>query len=162
MVLTGEGSDEVLGGYPKHRAERYVTAHQAVVAAWMHQSMVQPLARLLPWQFRRAKTLVANFGLRDLEERMPRWFGALSFAERAALSAMPGPGRAPDPRPFAVAAGQSALRRVLYFDQTSWLPDNLLARGDRMTMAASIEARLPSLEHQRGAFLPPPPAGGPT
>ncbi|WP_446920226.1 asparagine synthase-related protein, partial [Klebsiella pneumoniae] len=73
MVLTGEGSDEILGGYPKHRFERYVMAYQSVVAAWIHQRMVQPLTRFLPWQFRRAKTLVASFGLRDLEERMPRW-----------------------------------------------------------------------------------------
>jgi asparagine synthase (glutamine-hydrolysing) len=44
------------------------------------------------------------------------------------------------------------LRRILYFDQTSWLPDNLLERGDRMTMAASIEARVPFLDHKLAAF----------
>lgn len=153
MVLTGEGSDEILGGYPKHRFEAYVMAYQAVVATWMHQRMVLPLARLLPWQFRRAKTLLASFGLRDFEERMARWFGALSYTERAALSAMTVPARAPDPRPFAVAEGQSALRRILYFDQTSWLPDNLLERGDRMTMAASIEARMPFMDSDLASFV---------
>jgi len=45
------------------------------------------------------------------------------------------------------------LRRILYFDQTSWLPDNLLERGDRMTMAASIEARVPFLDHELAAFV---------
>ena len=35
---------------------------------------------------------------------------------------------------------------MLYFDQTSWLPDNLLERGDRITMAASIEARMPFMD----------------
>jgi len=54
--------------------------------------------------------------------------------------------RAPDPRPFAVDGGRSALERALYFDQTSWLPDNLLERGDRITMAASIEARMPFMD----------------
>ena len=44
--------------------------------------------------------------------------------------------------------GASSLRRMLYFDQASWLPDNLLERGDRMTMAASIEARVPFLDHK--------------
>src|SRR6185503_19113716 len=44
-------------------------------------------------------------------------------------------------------------RRILYFDQTSWLPDNLLERGDRMTMAASIEARVPFLDHELAAFV---------
>jgi asparagine synthase (glutamine-hydrolysing) len=153
MVLTGEGSDEILGGYPKHRAERFVTAYQSVVAAWMHRALVLPLTRILPWQFRRAKTLIASLGLRDLQERMPRWFGALSFAERAALWTLPPPQRPPDPRPFAVAPGQSGLRRILYFDQASWLPDNLLERGDRMTMAASIEARMPFMDHRLVAFV---------
>jgi asparagine synthase (glutamine-hydrolysing) len=50
--------------------------------------------------------------------------------------------------PFDAQPGNSTLRRMLYFDQTSWLPDNLLERGDRMTMAASIEARVPFLDHK--------------
>jgi asparagine synthase (glutamine-hydrolysing) len=41
---------------------------------------------------------------------------------------------------------------VLYFDQVSWLPDNLLERGDRMTMAASLEARMPYLDHELAAL----------
>jgi asparagine synthase (glutamine-hydrolysing) len=41
----------------------------------------------------------------------------------------------------------------MYFDQTSWLPDNLLERGDRMTMAASIEARMPFMDHELAAFV---------
>jgi asparagine synthase (glutamine-hydrolysing) len=55
--------------------------------------------------------------------------------------------------PFAVAPGDSPLRAILFFDQTSWLPDNLLERGDRMTMAASIEARMPFLDHELAAFV---------
>src|SRR5207247_2045839 len=54
---------------------------------------------------------------------------------------------------FDTPAGNSALRRILYFDQTSWLPDNLLERGDRMTMAASIEARMPFMDHDLAAFV---------
>ena len=50
--------------------------------------------------------------------------------------------------PFESSSDASALRRILFFDQTSWLPDNLLERGDRMTMAASIEARMPFMDHQ--------------
>src|SRR5205085_10563520 len=42
---------------------------------------------------------------------------------------------------------------ILYFDQTSGLPDNLLERCDRMTMAASIEARVPFLDHQLIEFV---------
>ena len=35
----------------------------------------------------------------------------------------------------------------------SWLPDNLLERGDRMTMAASLEMRMPFMDHKLAAFV---------
>jgi asparagine synthetase B (glutamine-hydrolysing) len=40
------------------------------------------------------------------------------------------------------------LRRMLYVDCHTWLADNLLERGDRMSMAASIENRPPFLDHE--------------
>ena len=49
-------------------------------------------------------------------------------------------------------APRSALRAILSFDQTSWLPDNLLERGDRMTMATSLEARMPFMDHKLANF----------
>src|SRR5439155_21515477 len=55
--------------------------------------------------------------------------------------------------PFDAHPKNSSLRRILYFDQTSWLPDNLLERGDRMTMAASIEARVPFLDHRLAEYV---------
>ena len=55
--------------------------------------------------------------------------------------------------PFAHQSDTSDLRRILYFDQTSWLPDNLLERGDRMTMAASLEARMPFVDHELVEFV---------
>jgi asparagine synthase (glutamine-hydrolysing) len=58
-----------------------------------------------------------------------------------------------DRPPFDADPATSALRRLLYFDQSSWLPDNLLERGDRMTMAASIEARVPFLDHKLVEFV---------
>ena len=55
--------------------------------------------------------------------------------------------------PFLADKKASALRKILFFDQTSWLPDNLLERGDRMTMAASIEARMPFMDHELAAYV---------
>jgi asparagine synthase (glutamine-hydrolysing) len=82
---------------------------------------------------------------------MPRWFGALGVSEAADLLA-DGPWKPGDPSANMPALGpvpgNSPLRDVLNFDQTSWLPDNLLERGDRMTMAASIEARMPFMDHR--------------
>jgi asparagine synthase (glutamine-hydrolysing) len=44
------------------------------------------------------------------------------------------------------------LSRMLYVDTTLWLPDDLLARGDKTSMAASLEARVPLLDHKLVEF----------
>jgi asparagine synthase (glutamine-hydrolysing) len=49
--------------------------------------------------------------------------------------------------PYERARGDS-LRRMLYADTHTWLADNLLERGDRMSMAASLELRPPFLDHR--------------
>ena len=154
MVLTGEGSDEILGGYPKHVAERFLPGYQLVPGCVRH-SLIEPLTRALPFAFRRVKTAVTNLGIDDWRERYPRWFGALNNGERARLSVIKPNGQEPDEGepPFDAEPGISALRRILYFDQTSWLPDNLLERGDRMTMAASIESRVPFLDHELAGYV---------
>jgi len=153
MVLTGEGSDEILAGYPKHIAERYASGYQKLPRA-LRSSLIGPLTHALPYGFRRAKTAVANLNIEDWRERYVRWFGALDRDERDRLSVLRlnGTLRNDEP-PFDADPRASALRRILYFDQTSWLPDNLLERGDRMTMAASIESRVPFLDHEFAAYV---------
>jgi len=152
MVLTGEGSDEFLGGYPKHVFERYARAYQVLPAAIRH-GLIEPIVQALPYRFYRTKTAIVNLGLERFEERMPRWFGALSDAERHQLVAFTAPAVRSGGVQFDTPKNNSALRRILYFDQTSWLPDNLLERGDRMTMAASIEARMPFMDQELAAYV---------
>jgi asparagine synthase (glutamine-hydrolysing) len=80
---------------------------------------------------------------------MARWFGALTVEQARGLVALPLPSAiARLPRPEG-----DPLRAILAFDQQSWLPDNLLERGDRMTMAASIEARMPFMDHRLAAYV---------
>ena len=153
MVLTGEGSDEILGGYPKHIFERFAPGYQLLPGIVRHR-LVAPLTQALPYGFRRAKTAVTNLNIEDWRERYVRWFGALSRRERDTLSVLRLNGTpVSNIPPFDADPRNSTLRRILYFDQTSWLPDNLLERGDRMTMAASIEARVPFLDHELAAFV---------
>jgi asparagine synthase (glutamine-hydrolysing) len=45
------------------------------------------------------------------------------------------------------AAQQSPLNRMLYVDTKTWLPDDLLIKADKMTMANSLELRVPLLDH---------------
>jgi asparagine synthase (glutamine-hydrolysing) len=153
MVLTGEGSDEFLGGYPKHVFERYAACYQLLPGV-LRSGLLESLVQALPYRFRRVKTAVVTMGLEDWQERMVHWFGALSQKERDAVVALrPEAGATHSPVAPKPDAGNTALRRMLCFDQTSWLPDNLLERGDRMTMAASIEARMPFMDHELAAFV---------
>jgi asparagine synthase (glutamine-hydrolysing) len=160
MVLTGEGADEILGGYPKHIAERFARTYLLLPGS-LRRGLIAPLAHLLPYRFRRVKTGIASMNIEDWRERYVRWFGALDRGERDRLLLKPEGDRASSAGvpPFDVEPGTSALRRILYFDQTSWLPDNLLERGDRMTMAASIESRVPFLDHELVDFVSSLPDG---
>src|SRR5262249_30124258 len=85
MVLTGEGSDEILAGYPKHVAERAVAGFQMLPGA-LRRRLIAPLASALPYDFRRVKTAITNLNIEDRRERYVRWFGALNPAERERLS----------------------------------------------------------------------------
>jgi asparagine synthase (glutamine-hydrolysing) len=151
MVLTGEGSDEMLAGYPKYRAEPWIELYQGLVPPFAHRLLFAPLIRALPYKFHRAKVVAMAAGERDFDTRMAAWFGGMSTADRMRLAR-----GAPSARPNDVslrAGSASSLRRMLYFDQTSWLPDNLLERGDRMMMAGSIEGRMPFMDTELAAFV---------
>ena len=152
MVLTGEGSDEFLGGYRKHIYERYAPAYQRIPRA-IRRKVIDPLVHSLPYQFRSIKTGITNLGIEDWTERMPRWFGAMSFSEGRDLLIARHNRNTEHEFQFDVEPENSSLRKILFFDQASWLPDNLLERGDRMTMAASIEARMPFMDHQLVAYI---------
>jgi asparagine synthase (glutamine-hydrolysing) len=145
MVLTGEGADELMGGYPKHRAEPWVDLYQRLVPRMLHEAVVNPVIHRLPYGMRRAKTVALAAGERDLTKRMRVWFGGVSTRESEAILGRSESVAPPDPYPFSSQIG-SSMRRTLFFDQTSWLPDNLLERGDRMMMAGSIEGRMPFMD----------------
>lgn len=145
VVLSGEGSDELFGGYPKHRFARATSAAGRVphrlrrlVADGMWHLPSQPTLDRLSIA---ARALSA----RSETDRLAAWFSPFTEAERAALLA-PTPASRPLPGP--TFHDGDALRRMLLADLEGWLPDNLLERGDRMTMAASVELRPPFLDRE--------------
>ncbi|MER9090588.1 asparagine synthase (glutamine-hydrolyzing) [Mesorhizobium sp. M0700] len=154
MVLTGEGADEILGGYPKHRAESLAGIYQSLVPASLHDNVLSPLVRAMPGASAKVDTFARTAGERDFAARMVSWFGAVSAQQRACLIGASANRRYErNDFPFSSSAAASHLRRVLFFDQTSWLPDNLLERGDHMMMAGSIEGRMPFLDRDLVSFV---------
>jgi len=153
VVLSGEGADELFGGYPTY------LGHKA--AGWYRRipgrSLVRALVNRLPSSTGKVtlefmlKQFVAAAELSPLERQLT-WFGALGPDAVAVawatdlLSAFP-------------AAPPPSLNRLLWLDFVSYLPDNLLVKVDRGTMLASIEARAPYLDREvMELVLPAPPA----
>ncbi len=143
VVLTGEGADEFFAGYPKHVMEAKLGSSSRFMAPVGHAMRLT--------RHRRLKLAGRALSARSFEARMIQWFGGVSAEERAAMWRGRAVHRQQDKTPF-LRRGASPLRRVLHFDQTSWLPDNVLERGDRMSMAASIELRAPFMDTELAAF----------
>jgi len=139
-VLTGEGCDEILGGYRRYAAER---------CAWLTSSLPTLLAAAAPLARSHAslRNAAASLRIADWRSRWARWTGVLDGPGRERLSVL-GMDPATFPQRFDADPRASRLRRMLYFEQTGRLADQGLERLDRMTSAASLEARAPFLDHR--------------
>jgi asparagine synthase (glutamine-hydrolysing) len=161
VVLAGEGGDELFAGYPKYAADSLV----GLVSALPHP-LTHSLARWLPYRQRRGRLALEALSIRDRAERYATWFASFSRPERESLFAPEFLAAIEPDHPAQVFATYLAkdpqrtpLKQMLYADLKVWLPDNLLLRGDLMTMAASIEERVPFLDHKLVEFaarLPTP------
>src|SRR2546423_420183 len=140
VARADEGADELFGGYPTFRGHEAAGLYRRIPGRAALAWLVNPLPtstgkvtiEFLLNQLVKAAELPAL-------ERHLTWFGALG----------------PDARTVAWAnglldrfPGHSTLDRLLWLDFLSYLPDNLLAKVDRATMLASIEARAPYLDRE--------------
>ena len=150
VVLAGEGGDELFAGYPKYAADR-----MAGMVSALPQKIVRAIVRWLPYRQRRVKLALETLSIQNEAERSATWFASFSRQEREALFTPDFLAQVDTAHPARVfqetlekVRSRSPLKRMLYADLKIWLPDNLLLRGDQMTMAASIEERVPFLDHK--------------
>lgn len=146
VVLSGEGADELFGGYPTYLGHKIAPKYDALPAAI--RNAVRRLAFALPASGKKVtlEYLLKRF-VSDAErpwiERHLRWFGT-------GLGTYDG-----TPPSF---ASRDPLAGAMLLDYRTYLRDNLLVKVDRATMLSSVEARAPYLDRDVTAFalsLPP-------
>ena len=142
VILSGEGADELFGGYPTYLGHKYAETWQRLPA---------PLRRAARWTVERWPSSTGKMTLeymlkqflaaseRPWMERHLTWLGAFKIEEgviaelACKLTGFP---------------HDDPLNRVTWFDFSTYLPDDLLVKVDRATMLASVEARAPFLDRE--------------
>jgi asparagine synthase (glutamine-hydrolysing) len=159
VALSGDGADEALAGYRRHVFHAHEERIRGLLPSAFRSRVIGPLGRIYPkadWAPRplRAKaTLLSLAGegaegyARSLSVIPPELRSALYTPEfRRQL----GDYRAEVPLVDLMrgAPARSGLDRAQYADLTFWLPGDILTKVDRTSMAASLEAREPLLDHR--------------
>lgn len=153
VALVGDGGDEVFAGYPRYEGGLLAGRYQRALPAWLRNKVVAPLAGLIPESssgrhgLRRAREFLTGANLPPAD-MYAAWVEYFTPAERRALLSL---GVAPH-RPIAdiyQAMGLSnPLDAMQQTDLMSFLPGNLLAYGDAMSMRHALELRLPLIDHR--------------
>ena len=157
VLISGEGGDEAFGGYPNYRTmlllERLKRATRPLNGAL--SKSVSLLHKAIPWQrlgkylpfldvpfesyyYSRTSSPFRLFNA-HYREIYSDDFGRTVSKEHSVL---------PVTRLLQQNRSDDLLSRMLYVDTKTWLPDDLLVKADKMTMANSIELRVPLLDHK--------------
>ncbi len=156
VLLSGEGGDELFAGYPKYALDGFARYYHLLPAS-VRQKLIVPLIEHLPYGLRRLKTASRSLA-EPAAQRWMSWFGVFNDPLKKRLLA-PGVQAQVDmdagrifQRWLDAHPQRDDLSRMLYLDTKIWLPDNLLMKNDKMTMAFSIEGRLPLLDERLIAY----------
>jgi asparagine synthase (glutamine-hydrolysing) len=158
VALSGLGGDELFGGYHRYRGLRLSMDYDRV-PGFLRRGVVDPLVQRLPEpagghdridhmkRFSRAATLPPD----------QRYLGYVSSLDVAGRQRLYGPslGEIDFARtaefitgPFNACASNDILDRAFYTDLKTYLPDDILALSDRLSMWHSLELRVPLIDHE--------------
>jgi asparagine synthase (glutamine-hydrolysing) len=164
VALSGDGGDELWAGYARHRVERW----EATARRWLGRSgsrLAGALGSRLPLGLKGARSLrhlglppadacahKHAYGLFDGDSRARLYSRDFALAVRHA-----------DPfagfrEAYASCPSADPLDRALYVDVKTYLVDDIMTKVDRMSMAVSLEAREPLLDHRLLEFAATVPA----
>ncbi|MGE0126883.1 MAG: asparagine synthase (glutamine-hydrolyzing) [Blastocatellales bacterium] len=152
VVLSGDGGDEVFGGYQRYLIEREREKFELIPSFIRHQVFLR-LSRALPRGAYGKRYLSINS-----RDAGPRYVDALSYFDeetkrslfsKSLLAELNGYTSAkPFEEIFEEPVSRARLDRLMYLDSKTYLPGDILVKVDRMSMAHSIETRAPLLDHR--------------
>jgi asparagine synthase (glutamine-hydrolysing) len=162
VVLSGDGGDEVFGGYDRYVVDRRREKFE-LIPSLLRRHLMQRLGRALPPGAYGKRYLSVNS-----RDAGPRYVGSISafdselrksFFSKPFLAALNGysPESAFE-RIFEEPVSSARLDRQMYLDSKTYLPGDILVKVDRMSMAHSIETRSPLLDHHLIEFAQTIPA----
>ena len=161
VALTGDGGDELFGGYNRHVMVPRLWRHVRRLPAAVRAALGAPLAALSPglWGALGARRATPEFGrkaqkalriaarARRLEDVIEPFLDEWTFGERPVR----GSAGSGFPVELPLGDGESDERRLMAYDALTYLPDDILCKVDRASMAVSLETRVPFLDHRVAA-----------
>jgi len=168
VALGGDGGDESLAGYRRYKFDYFENQFRRFVPPWMRRTVFGPLGRWYPglaWAPRvfRAKATLQSLSRDPLEGYVN---SVSAFCSEQRKLAFTGDFRRElagyDPMEvmryhYHRSGSDDLLSRVQYLDIKTYLPDDILTKVDRASMAVSLEVRAPLLDHkfmERVATMP--------
>ena len=163
VCLSGDGADEIFAGYTTYVADR-IRHRTRFVPAWGSQALGWLADRILPVTHRKvsfefkARRFLAGHSLPAWQAHC-FWRTIFSEDEKARLvrpehqkEVLAEEPLAAFGRHFATVSDCDPLDQALFVDIKTWLPDDILVKVDRASMAHSLEVRTPFLDHRLVEF----------
>lgn len=153
VALSGEGGDELFGGYPTYQAHRLANLWQMIPKP-LRLAVLEPVITNLPVSFNnlsvdyKAKRFISAVD-RDPVLRHFRWMGSIPPEKQQSLISpqLCTLVRDSEIYPQVRTNGKDVIDQIMHTDMTTYLPEDLLVKSDRASMAASLEVRLPFLAY---------------
>jgi asparagine synthase (glutamine-hydrolysing) len=158
VAMSGDGADEILAGYETYRATA-MAAHYRRLPSFVRRGLLEPLARRLPvsdgkYGLHQVATRFAHGASLGAGRDHAAWRLIFSDGMKHRLYAKPFRRRTAHCDPLglyaahigAVPAGREPLAGLLNADTEFYLPNDMLIKVDRMSMAHGLEVRVPFLD----------------
>lgn len=147
VVLSGEGADEIFGGYPWYQNSPKMEKYEKL--PYGIRRVAHHLGKKLP------KNRITEFMVKGGQKVEERFIGeAVIFSEEDALGVLT-PEFRKGPSVYSITGkvynrvkGADDVTKMQYLDLHLWLPGDILLKADKMSMAHSIELRVPFLDKQ--------------